>query len=197
MVSAAPGAGLVLASSSPYRAELLGRLRLPFATDAPAVDETAHAGEAAADLAGRLALAKAGAVAARRPGYWVIGSDQVAECGGEILGKPGSRQQAQRQLQLMSGQTVGFHTACVLLRAGAAPLRAADLTVVTVRTLDAATIQRYLDAEPALDCAGSFRCEGLGISLFESIDSRDPTALIGLPLIALARLLREAGVSLP
>ncbi|MFP5358639.1 MAG: Maf family protein [Gammaproteobacteria bacterium] len=196
MVLPASGAALVLASGSAYRAELLRRLQLPFITAVPDVDETPLAGEGAAALAVRLALAKARAVAARHPGAWVIGSDQAADCGGHILGKPGSRQQAERQLQAMSGQAVEFHTACAVLCDGQL-LQAADLTVARVRVLDAGTIRRYLDAEPALDCAGSFRCEGLGISLFEAIETRDPTALIGLPLIALAGLLREAGFQLP
>jgi septum formation protein len=191
---------VVLASTSRYRRELLARLLPDFAVDAPDVDETPIAGESPRDLAIRLASAKAQAVAARHPDAIIIGSDQVAELDGIALGKPGSVEAARAQLAASSGQTVSFHTAlCVLdMRNNAAVAHSArDCTQVVFRTLDAATIARYVDAEEPLDCAGSFKAEGLGIALFERIESSDPTALIGLPLIALAHLLREAGLPLP
>jgi septum formation protein len=191
---------VVLASTSRYRRELLARLLPDFAVDAPDVDETPIAGESPRDLAIRLASAKAQAVAARHPDAIIIGSDQVAELDGTALGKPGSVEAARAQLAASSGQTLSFHTAlCVLdMRNNAAVAHSArDCTQVVFRTLDAATIARYVDAEEPLDCAGSFKAEGLGIALFERIESSDPTALIGLPLIALAHLLREAGLPLP
>lgn len=189
---------LVLGSTSPYRRELLARLRLPFTVDRPEVDETPRPGEEPAALARRLARAKAQAVAARHPGAWVIGSDQVAELDGQPLGKPGDARTAAAQLRAASGRSLRFHTALALAQAGhGVGPEHLDLTQVRFRTLDEATIQRYLVAEPAFDCAGSFKCEGLGISLFEAIESQDPTALVGLPLIALARLLRTLGYSLP
>jgi septum formation protein len=191
---------VVLASTSRYRRELLARLLPDFAVDAPDVDETPIAGESPRDLAIRLASAKAQAVAARHPDAIIIGSDQVAELDGIALGKPGSVEAARAQLAASSGHTVSFHTAlCVLdMRNNAAVAHSArDCTQVVFRTLDAATIARYVDAEEPLDCAGSFKAEGLGIALFERIESSDPTALIGLPLIALAHLLREAGLPLP
>lgn len=186
----------VLASTSRYRLELLQRLGLTPECARPEVDETALPGEAPRALAVRLARAKAAAVAARQPGRWVIGSDQVAELNGSPLGKPGSVEGAHAQLAAMSGQQVAFHTA-VCLQRDERVLDACDLTRVQFRVLDAASIERYVAAEQPLDCAGSFKCEGLGISLFEAIDNRDPTALIGLPLIALCGLLREAGYILP
>lgn len=191
---------VVLASTSRYRRELLARLLPDFAVDAPDVDETPIAGESPRDIAVRLASAKAQAVAARHRDAIVIGSDQVAELDGRALGKPGSVEAARDQLAASSGKTVLFHTAlCVVdARDGSAPVRSAiDSTQVVFRALDAPTIARYVNAEKPLDCAGSFKAEGLGIALFERIESSDPTALIGLPLIALARLLREAGLSLP
>ncbi|QSX75348.1 septum formation inhibitor Maf [Lysobacter arenosi] len=188
---------LILASTSVYRRELLSRLRLPFDTARPDSDETPLPGEAPVALARRLAQAKAAAVAALHPDAWVIGSDQVAEFDGRPLGKPGGRQAAIDQLTGMSGRNVQFHTGVCVMKAGHQPLQALDHTVVKFRNLDAAQIERYVDAELPFDCAGSFKSEGLGISLFEAIDNRDPTALIGLPLIATARLLREAGFELP
>lgn len=187
---------LLLASASRYRAELLGRLHLPFETQASAVDESPAPDESVAALVRRLARAKAGALAAAYPRHWILGSDQAASVGGEILGKPGSLENARRQLRRCSGQRVEFHTAVVLLRDDRC-LDAHDVTTVRFRTLSDAAIERYLAAEPALDCAGSFRCEGYGISLFEAIDNCDPTALIGLPLIATCRLLRAAGYEIP
>ncbi|MBB5865632.1 nucleoside triphosphate pyrophosphatase [Xanthomonas sp. 3058] len=187
---------LILASTSGYRRELLGRLQLDFTTARPQVDEQAHPGEMPAALASRLAAEKAAAVAARMPDTWVIGSDQVADLDGQALGKPGTLEHAHAQLTAMSGRRVRFHTAVTLVGPGHS-LHALDLTEVQLRALTPTDIERYLAAEPALDCAGSFKCEGLGIALFDSIRSEDPTALVGLPLIALARLLRQAGFELP
>ncbi len=187
---------LILASTSRYRAELLSRLRLPFSCAGPDVDETPLPGESPLALTIRLARAKAAAVAARQPGAWVIGSDQAAELDGMPLGKPGTREAACAQLTAMSGREVLFHTA-VCVGDGALYLEAADLTRVRFRRLRPDEIERYVDAERPLDCAGSFKCEGLGIALFEAIHNQDPTALVGLPLIALSGLLREAGFSLP
>ncbi|WP_313348580.1 Maf family nucleotide pyrophosphatase [Stenotrophomonas sp.] len=187
---------LLLASTSRYRRELLERLGLPLETARPEVDETPAPGEAPRALAVRLAAAKAAEVAARHPGRWVIGSDQVADLNGAPLGKPGDVAGAHAQLAAMSGQTVAFHTA-VCLRRDDEILDACDLTQVRFRRLEAEEIARYVATEQPLDCAGSFKCEGLGITLFEAIDNRDPTALIGLPLIALSALLRQAGYRLP
>ncbi|MGY1408704.1 MULTISPECIES: Maf family protein [unclassified Luteimonas] len=190
---------LVLASTSRYRAQLLERLRLPFEAARPEVDETPRAGEPPASLALRLAVAKAEAVARQQPQAVVIGSDQVASCDGRPLGKPGSREAAIAQLQGMSGRDVVFLTAVAVAVAGpgAATGQALDTTLVRFRPLADDAIARYVDAEQPWDCAGSFRCEGLGITLFEAIESHDPTALVGLPLIATARLLRAAGFVLP
>lgn len=187
---------LILASTSAYRRELLGRLRLDFTTARPEVDEQALPGEAPGALACRLAAEKAAAVAAHAPGAWVIGSDQVADLDGRAMGKPGTLDQARAQLGAMSGRVVRFHTA-VSLAGPDRRLHALDATEVQLRPLTAVEIERYLAAEPALDCAGSFKCEGLGIGLFDAIRSEDPTALVGLPLIALARLLRQAGFAIP
>ena len=189
---------LVLASTSAYRRDLLARFGLPFEIERPEVDEFAHAGEAPAALAERLADAKARAVATRRPSDWVIGSDQVADLDGLTLGKPGGFAKANEQLAACSGRIVSFHTAvCVRHESSAASLKFSDITRVHFRRLSNTEIERYLHAEQPWDCAGSFKSEGLGISLFKSIESRDPTALIGLPLIALAEVLREAGFSVP
>lgn len=188
---------LVLASTSRYRRELLARLGLPFEVDRPDVDETPQAGERPADTAVRLAEAKARVVAARHPGAWVIGSDQVADLAGQPLGKAGGRDPALAQLEACSGQRVVFRTAVCLLRHGEPARPAMDSTEVVFRTLARDEILRYLDAEQPYDCAGSFKCEGLGIALFDAIHSQDPTALVGLPLIALSRALREAGYRLP
>lgn len=188
---------LILASTSPYRRDLLARLRLPFATARPQVDETPGVDEAPDALALRLARCKAEAVAAAQAGAWVIGSDQVAACDGRSLGKPGSRAAAIAQLQAMSGRDVLFHTAVAVLRDRAPARLHLDTTRVRFRALSPAEIERYVDAEQPWDCAGSFKSEGLGITLFDAIHSDDPSALIGLPLIATARLLREAGFALP
>ena len=189
---------LILASSSRYRAELLARLHLSFEQDRPEVDETPQAQETAERLAPRLARAKAEVVAARHPGRWVLGSDQAATCMGRLLGKPGDRETACAQLAQLSGRQAAFVTALALLRDDLVrPLTDMDVTVVKLRRLSSGEIERYVDAEPAFDCAGGFKAEGLGITLFEEIQSRDPTGLIGLPLIATSRLLRKAGFELP
>jgi len=188
---------LVLASTSRYRRELLERLRLPFDTRAPGVDESHLPGETPRQLALRLAAAKAEAVAVREPDAWVIGSDQVAELDGAAMGKPGSRDAAIAQLTVMSGREVVFRTALSLAHGDGRRLDEEDVTTVRFRRLDAGEIARYIDAEAPLDSAGSFKSEGLGIALFDAIESRDPTALIGLPLIATTRLLRKAGFRVP
>ena len=183
---------LILASTSRYRRELLERLRLNFRTVAPEVDETPLPGEAPAVLAQRLALAKAQAVARLHPQALVIGSDQVADLQGQCLGKPGDHDKAVAQLRAMRGREVIFQTAVALVAPG---LVLQELAQVRVRFRDLADqeIERYLRAEQPYDCAGSAKSEGLGIALLDSIDSDDPTALIGLPLIRTCRLLRQAG----
>ena len=183
---------LILASTSRYRRELLERLRLNFSTVAPEVDETPLPGEAPAVLAQRLALAKAQAVARLHPQALVIGSDQVADLQGQCLGKPGDHDKAVTQLRAMRGREVIFQTAVALVAPG---LVLQELAQVRVRFRDLADqeIERYLRAEQPYDCAGSAKSEGLGIALLNSIDSDDPTALIGLPLIRTCRLLRQAG----
>lgn len=197
-MSASASFALVLASTSRYRRELLARLALPFETAAPDVDETPRAGEAPRELALRLALEKAQAVAVRKPQAIVIGSDQVADLHGQPLGKPGTHERAAAQLARMSGQTVLFHTAVAVVQASRGFAQSSLATVtVRFRTLDAATIERYLLAEQPYDCAGSAKSEGLGIALLQAIESNDPTALIGLPLIRTAQLLRAAGLTLP
>lgn len=186
---------LILGSSSPYRRELLSRLRLPFETAVPDVDETPRIGEAPADLARRLALDKALAVARRFPGSVVIGSDQVADLDGQCLGKPGDHERATAQLRRMRGKSVIFQTAVavVCLETG---FEALDLAPVTVRfrQLSDGEIENYLRAEKPYDCAGSAKSEGLGIALLEAIDSDDPTSLVGLPLIRTCRMIRAAGI---
>ena len=192
-----PPRTVVLGSTSRYRRELLERLRLPFEVAAPEVDETPHPGEAPAALARRLALAKAHAVAARYPEAVVIGSDQVADLQGQPLGKPGDHERATAQLRQMRGQTVVFQTALAVVCL-ASGFEQVDLAPVRVRfrALDDDEIEHYLRAEQPYDCAGSAKSEGLGIALLEAIDSDDPTALVGLPLIRTARMLRAAGVRL-
>jgi len=188
---------LILGSTSRYRHALLSRLRIPFDVVAPEVDETPLTGESPFDLASRLALAKAHAVAQLHPHAVVIGSDQVADLHGEPLGKPGNHARAVEQLRGMRGQTVIFQTAvAVVCRAtgftqmDVAPVR------VRFRDLSDAEIEAYLQAEQPYDCAGSAKSEGLGIALLDAIDNDDPTALIGLPLIRTCRMLREAGISI-
>ena len=189
---------LILGSSSPYRRELLQRLQLPFAVVVPDVDESPLPGEAPAALAQRLALAKAQAVAERHPQALVLGSDQVAELHAQALGKPGNHERARDQLRRMSGQSVCFHTAVALvcLQSGYCGSALAPVRVQFRPLLDE-EIERYLQAERPYDCAGSAKSEGLGIALLERIESDDPTALIGLPLIRTAQLLRQAGLALP
>ena len=188
---------LVLASTSRYRRELLARITRRIRQIAPDSDETPLPLETPAELAARLAEGKARAVAARCAGAVVIGSDQVADLSGKILGKPGTAENARAQLTACSGHEVVFHTAIYLLDARSEPARgyaATDTTRVHFRALDAAEIARYVGRESPLDCAGSFKSEGLGVGLFERIVCADPTALIGLPLITLCRLLRQAGI---
>ena len=187
---------LILGSTSPYRRELLLRLRLPFEVVSPDVDETPLANESPRALALRLALAKAQAVASQHPQAVVIGSDQVADLDGEPLGKPGTHARATEQLQRMRGKTVVFQTAVavVCLEAGFSQVDLAQVNV-KFRNLGDAEIERYLRAETPYDCAGSAKSEGLGIALLESIDSDDPTALVGLPLIRTCQMLRAAGVA--
>lgn len=186
---------LVLGSTSPYRRELLSRLRLPFEIAVPEVDETPAANEPALALARRLALAKARAVAVRFPQAVVIGSDQVAELAGEPLGKPGTHERAVAQLRQMSGRTVVFQTAVAVVCAatGFEQLEVAPVRV-TFRDLSDEEIEAYLQAEQPYDCAGSARSEGLGVALLDAIESDDPTALVGLPLIRTCRMIRAAGV---
>lgn len=188
---------LVLASASPYRAELLRRLRLPFETRAAGVDETPQPGEDARSLAERLAAAKARAVHAHCPAAVVIGSDQVASRDGVILGKPGTRAAAADQLAASSGRRLEFFTSLCVVAPGGHEATATLTTQVHFRTLAAAEIDAYLRADEPWDCAGAFRAESLGISLFERLISEDPTALIGLPLIPLSRMLRTLGYPVP
>jgi len=190
-----PTPRLILASTSRYRRDLLSRLRMPFTVEAPGVDESRRPGEAPAQLAQRLALEKARAVADRHPDALVIGSDQVADLDGEPIGKPGTRERAVAQLRSMSGRSVTFHTAVAVLRLDAGyQAQALVPVVVRVRRLDEAEIARYLDAEQPYDCAGSAKSETLGIALLDAIESDDPTALVGLPLIRTSAMLRAGGL---
>jgi septum formation protein len=185
---------IVLASTSRYRRMLLKRLRISFIAVAPDTDETPLPGEAPAATAWRLAEAKARSVVVAHPDALIIGSDQVADCGGQPVGKPGNHERAVAQLGELSGKTVTFHTGLALLDAATGRCETALVDVrSTFRFLTAAEIDAYLRAERPYDCAGSVRSEALGIALFESIDSDDPTALIGLPLIRLTSMLRAAG----
>ena len=187
---------IVLASRSPYRRDLLARLRLRFEVRAPAVDEAALPGEAARETALRLAQAKARAVAPGCPAALIIGCDQVAVLDGVSLGKPGNHASAVAQLKAMRGRNVLFHTALALFNARTGALQTAEVpTTVRFRQYGDAEIERYLEAERPYDCAGSARIEGLGIVLVESVHSSDPTALIGLPLMQLAAMLRNEGVA--
>ena len=186
---------LILGSTSRYRRELLERLRLPFTVESPGVDETPLAGEGPAAMAQRLALAKAHAVARLHPDAVVIGSDQVADLDGTAIGKPGSHERAFEQLRSMSGRSVVFQTAVAVVCAASGFADSALAPVrVRFRTLSDAQIERYLRLEQPYDCAGSAKSEALGIALLESIESDDPTALIGLPLIRTCALLRAAGI---
>lgn len=189
---------LVLASTSPYRRELLARLQIPFEAMAPEADESPLAGESPAETAERLSEAKARAVAERFPASLIIGSDQVAHIGEQRFGKPGTRDKAIAQLRAMSGKSIVFHTGLCLLNTSTGRLHRRGIpTEVRFRELSDAEITRYLDREDALNCAGSARSEGLGIALMEYMRGDDPNALIGLPLIALADMLRAEGVALP
>jgi septum formation protein len=188
---------LILASSSPYRRELLARITPRFRQIAPRVDETPRPGEAAGRLAARLALAKARALVQSERNALLIASDQVADLDGAVIGKPGDADGAVAQLLASSGKVVTFHTAlCVIDTRMPRPraYRAIDHTRVHFRALQRDEVERYVEREQPLDCAGSFKAEAMGIALFERITTQDPTALIGLPLIALCRLLGEAGI---
>ena len=188
---------LILASTSPYRRKLLQRLQLPFRCVAPDTDESSHPDEQPAALAGRLARAKAQSISREHPDAIIIGSDQVASLNGNLMGKPGTYEAAVAQLSASSGQTVSFHTGVALICAG----RRLDWFhvepfTVHFRQLTATSIEDYLRREQPYDCAGSFKCEGLGIALFESLKGNDPTSLEGLPLIALTELLTRAGLNI-
>lgn len=185
---------LILASSSPYRQTMLRRLGLPFTSVAPDIDETPGPGELPVALAKRLSLAKAKAVAQRHPGALVIGSDQVATVDGSPIGKPGSFERARLQLRQLSGQTVEFHSA-LCLTDGQRDLVSDVVTQCRFRKLSDVEIDNYLNAEQPFDTAGSAKAEGLGIALMDSMHSDDPTAIIGLPLIQLCRMLRDFGVN--
>ena len=190
-----PAQRLILGSTSRYRRELMERLRLPFDIVAPDVDETPLPGESPAALARRLALAKAQAVSRLHPDAVVIGSDQVCDLDGDAIGKPGNHERATAQLQRLRGRSAHFHTAVAVVCA-ASGFRAEELATVEVsfRPLTDAEIERYLRLDEPYDCAGSGRCEALGITLLDAIHSDDPTTLVGLPLIRTARMLRAAGV---
>lgn len=192
-----PNRTLILGSTSAYRRELLSRLRIPFSVESPHVDETPLPGESPVELARRLALAKAHAVAQRFPGCVVIGSDQVADLDGHALGKPGNHERATLQLRQMRGKTVIFQTALavVCLDSGFCQQDLAPVKV-TFRELADTEIENYLRQEQPYDCAGSAKSEGLGIALLDAIESDDPTALVGLPLIRTSRMLRAAGIQL-
>ncbi len=191
---------VVLASTSRYRAELLARIVPKFQTCAPQIDESPTQGELPAATAARLAREKGLAVASRFPNCLVIGSDQVAELDGQTLGKAGNLDRARSQLLACSGRVVAFHTALCLIDTGSSAAQstvAIDTTRVVFRNLTEAEVSRYLAIDEPFDCAGSFKIERAGVSLFERVESTDPTALIGLPLIALCRLLRAYGMTLP
>ncbi|HEX9707492.1 MAG TPA: Maf family nucleotide pyrophosphatase [Steroidobacteraceae bacterium] len=186
---------LYLASASSYRAALLARLGVEFATEVPGIDEAPVPGETPREQALRLARAKAAAVSARVPEAWVLGSDQVAVCAGRIHEKPGDALRCREQLRASSGQTVEFHTAVVLQRRRPQAIHEhVDFTLVHFRALAENEIARYVAIDRPFDCAGGFRSEGLGATLLQSIETRDPASLIGLPLIWVAQALREAGL---
>jgi septum formation protein len=189
---------IVLASSSSYRKALTGRLGLDCTTIAPDIDESALPGESPVATATRLAQAKARKVATDKPEALIIGSDQVALLDDAVLGKPGSHASAVRQLRLMSGKTTVFHTAICLYDAASDEMQCANVpTTVLMRELSDETIERYLRQDQPYDCAGSAKIESLGIALVEKVESDDPTALIGLPLITLVTMLKRAGIILP
>ncbi|WP_413723847.1 Maf family protein [Sodalis sp. RH16] len=187
---------IVLASSSPFRRALLEKLRLPFLTCAPDIDEAPLSGESPRDMVLRLSAGKAAALRIKYERHLIIGSDQCCVLGGEITGKPLSRENAVRQLRRASGKRVTFYTGLVLLNSATGRLQQTVETFqVTFRSLSDREIEGYVDAEQPLNCAGAFKCEGLGITLFQSLDGRDPNSLIGLPLIALAAMLRNEGIN--
>jgi septum formation protein len=189
---------LILASTSPYRRALLARFGLDFTVIAPGLPEEPVAGESPADRALRLATLKAQAVAVRHPGALVIGGDQVAAAGGEVLDKPGDAARSRAQLARLSGRSAHFYTACALI--GGSPavhLAHVDTTTVVFRALSGEEIARYVERDRPFDCAGGFRVEAAGVALLDCVESQDPTALIGLPLIWLAGALRGGGYRLP
>ena len=189
---------LLLASSSPFRRQLLDKLGLDFIHQSPDIDETRLAGESPVALVMRLAREKAAALAGSHPDTLIIGSDQVAVIGDQVLGKPGTREKAIEQLSAASGQRVTFLTGlCLLNTATGRTQVACDPFHVQFRTLRPAQIERYVDAEQPLNCAGSFKSEGLGIVLFKALEGRDPNTLVGLPLILLTEFLAAEGVALP
>ncbi len=189
---------VILASSSPYRKSLLGRLGLAFRTVSPDIDETPRAGETPRQLVLRLSAAKAGRVAETGPGALVIAADQVAELDGGILTKPGGRERAREQLQALSGREIRFLTGICVLNTKTGRLQSDCVTIVaSFRDLGGAEIERYLDREQPWDCAGAFKSESLGIALLRSMAGPDPTALIGLPLIRLSEMLRQEGLPIP
>jgi septum formation protein len=190
-------ARVILASTSPYRRMLLERLGVPFSTESPGVDEAEISGEAPPERARRLAAAKAQAVAFRHPEAVVIGSDQVAAAGELILEKPATLVRAREQLAALSGAEARFYTACAILAPAGSDAAHLDETRVVFRKLSAQEIERYVAREQPLDCAGGFKAEALGVALFERIESSDPTALIGLPLIWVAAALRRFGHAVP
>lgn len=192
-----PQRTLILASTSPYRRELLQRLGLSFAVANPQTDETALPGETPETLALRLSEAKARAVAASHPDALIIGSDQVAVMDGQVFGKPGTHPRAVAQLQALSGKTVNFYTGLCLFDAASGNVQLRGIpTLVTFRTLSDVEIENYLQREQPYNCAGAAKSEGLGIALLQKMEGEDPNALIGLPLIALCDMLRNAGVSI-
>ena len=189
---------LLLASSSPYRRELLQRLRLPFTWSSPNIDEARQGDETAAELVRRLARLKAQALAEHHPQHLIIGSDQVAVLGERILGKPHSAERACKQLLAASGQSVTFLTGLALLNSATGHCQVDCIPfTVTLRELDRQRVERYVQTEQPLDCAGSFKAEGLGVSLFQSTHGSDATSLIGLPLIRLVDMLLKEGVQVP
>lgn len=187
---------LILASQSRYRQQMLSRLGLLFSCHSPNIDETPLPGETPDNMVFRLGMQKAQAVRAHTPGKWIIASDQSAECDGLRLSKPGNMETAMAQLTHMQGKTVTFHTSLILITPDQRCRTHIDRTHVHFRQLGQAQLLRYLELEQPLDCAGSFKSEGLGITLFERIDNQDPTALIGLPLITLANWLTDEGLLL-
>ena len=189
---------LILASSSPYRQQLLARLGLPFSCQSPDIDESSKPGETAPELVSRLAIEKAKTVARDHSNALIIGSDQVATLGDNILTKPGNVERALEQLLACSGKTVTFHTGLCLLNSKSQQYQSIiEPFTVYFRELNEAQLQRYIKKEQPLDCAGSFKMEGLGISLFERLEGGDPNSLIGLPLIQLVKMLANEGIALP